>query len=1160
MPPKISVVVPMYNVAAYVETCLESLARQSVTDLEVIMVDDGSTDETLALATPFAERDPRFRLVTQPNGGLGQARNTGTDVATGDYIAFVDSDDVVPPHAYESLLAALESSGSDFASGNARRLASYGTSPAAFLSGIYQKTRLGTHVTKFPALINDRTAWNKLFRRSFWDKHSLRFPEGMLYEDMPVTVPAHFLARAVDVVDKTVYLWRVREGADLSITQQRTDLRAMRDRVRAVDLVSRFLAEHGFDDAKHSYDTNVLRDDLRYFLDVLPAAEDDFRDAFLDLANDYLDRADPEVATPLPALQRLKWHFVRRRALPPLLEVLYFQDEDADRTPPVRRGESWYGDYPFLDDASVGVPRDVYRVDDELAAASGLDDVSWSSGGGLVVVGWAYVEGIGAPARRSQQVRVIVESGDERIGIVDATEVYRPDVTATAKTPTSLDWSGFQVEVPAEMLPPTEVVPASVRLTFEVTAGGVVRATSRPSWGDAVPERTASRGKGRRAVRARLSSAGDLEVALVQDRAMVRSCRWERGVLQVEGELRSDEPDGARLQVARRVGTAEIDYPLFIDRSGDRPTFLARVPVADLLGETDVSDEAGHTEASGDGVAWDFALVAKSRRRITMPPDVMEQTWTAAGHELSLERSRYGYLSLVVRSPRPVIASARWTADGTLAVAGTFAVPDGDYALVLRRRRGSEEHVWPLRHVDGRFDVSGRVVGIADPLQPAAMAPGRWDLGLRAPDGTVVDAVLDHGLLDELPVMTTVGARTLRFGASGYDTPMLVVGRDLAIDESGEYHQRRHVSEQSSRRRRRLRDSVLYLCHGGYEFSDSPRAIYDELVRRGADLEHLWVVRDGRFTVPPPARAVRADSADYYEALRRARYVVSDDYWPADAEPRRGQRFIQTWHGPWVKAHGDDIADHRPAWRAHRRFVQQRPEQWATVLSPAPAFTPVVRRSFPFAGDVVETGLPRMDLVRDDDGDADQRIRDRVGLGDKKIVLYAPTYRDHLTQGRTRFRLGQTLDLDTLRGGLDEDTVVLFRRHRNVVGRLASVGDPLVRDVSDYPSPADLVRMADVLVTDYSEIVFDQVSAGRPVVFFTPDLESYRDRVRGFAIPFEDEAPGPLLRTTGEVVEALRDLDAVRADYEKRYDAFASSYCSLDDGRAAARAVDALFR
>src|SRR5436309_14441323 len=173
---RISVVVPIYNVEEYLEPCLESLAAQTVEDLEVVMVDDGSTDGSRAIAEGFAGRDGRFRLITQPNGGLSAARNTGIDAAGGEFLAFVDSDDILPRNAYALLLWALENTGSDFATGNVHRLTRWVTSQSAFLAKTFAETRLKTHVTKYKPLLADRVAWNKLFKRAFWDRQQYRFP------------------------------------------------------------------------------------------------------------------------------------------------------------------------------------------------------------------------------------------------------------------------------------------------------------------------------------------------------------------------------------------------------------------------------------------------------------------------------------------------------------------------------------------------------------------------------------------------------------------------------------------------------------------------------------------------------------------------------------------------------------------------------------------------------------------------------------------------------------------------------------------------------------------------------------------------------------------------------------------------------------------------
>ncbi|MGB8942085.1 MAG: glycosyltransferase, partial [Streptomyces sp.] len=231
MTPRLAVVVPVYNVEEFLAPCLRSLAEQTMPDLEVVMVNDGSTDGSPRIAREFAAGDTRFRLIEQENAGLGAARNAGVREARGTYLTFVDSDDVVPRDAYERMLAALEESGSDFVTGNVHRLRSAGRSEQSpMFRKVMEKDRSGTHVTRDWDLLGDRIACNKVFRRDFWDKHALTFPEGVLFEDTPVMIPANFLAGAVDVLKEPVYLWRDRDG---SITTRRAKPRAVRDRTAA---------------------------------------------------------------------------------------------------------------------------------------------------------------------------------------------------------------------------------------------------------------------------------------------------------------------------------------------------------------------------------------------------------------------------------------------------------------------------------------------------------------------------------------------------------------------------------------------------------------------------------------------------------------------------------------------------------------------------------------------------------------------------------------------------------------------------------------------------------------------------------------------------------------------------------------------------------------
>src|SRR3954447_10460684 len=549
---RVSVVVPIYNVEPYLRACLESVAAQGLDDLEVIMVDDGSTDGSPAIAREFAERDSPSKLITPPHGGLGNARNNGAAIASGEFPAFLDSDDVVPPHAYELMLETLDKTGSDFATGNVHRLGSAGTSQTRFLARAFAETRLKTHVTRYTPLLADRIAPNKLWRMSFWREQGLRFPEQRLYEDIPVSLPAHFAARAVDVISDPVYLYRIREGADLteqSITQRRLEPQALLDRIAAVQDVRDYLDKHGSRRSKRLYDKSIVAEDLSYFLNVLDIADDHFRELFLERMNALLDTAARGTYRDLTAIDRLKWHLVRRRLMPELLEVLRFEKQRMRYTPPVRVGRRWYGDYPFRGDPRLRVPNSVYRLGDELAATSRVDNLRWE-GDDLVVEGFGYVSGIGAPERGSQRVSVaLLRKGRLRSVRLRTSGVrfktspaHRPDATASSRQAVAdLEWSGFVARVSAKRLRGLGRWRAGTwDLYVTVRAGGVTRRRMKFSLAGRRPARAVDHATPAHLVlRASPTVSGEVRVEALDRWARVDGHRVLDSELELAGDLRA---------------------------------------------------------------------------------------------------------------------------------------------------------------------------------------------------------------------------------------------------------------------------------------------------------------------------------------------------------------------------------------------------------------------------------------------------------------------------------------------------------------------------------------------------------------------------------------------------------------------------------------------
>ena len=1162
--PLVSVIVPIYNTEAYLRDCLESVAAQTVDDLEVIMVDDGSTDGSARIASEFAAGDARFRLVTQPNGGLGNARNNGAEHATGDFLAFVDSDDVLPPNAYELLLDPLRKTGSDFATGNVRRLTSIGTSQTRFLAKVFVEDRRKTHITRFRPLLADRIVPNKLWRRSFWEQHGFRFPEGMVHEDIPVVLPAQFAARSVDVVADPVYLYRIREGmhlSDQSITQRRLDQRALLDRVRAVTHVRDYLVRNGPRKARRWYEQSVVAEDLMYFLNVLDNADDEYREVFLDRVNAFLDGTGRHVFHELKAIDRLKWHFVRRRLMPELLQVLRFEKERLRDTPPLRVGRHWYGDYPFRTDRELAVPSSVYRLDKELSATPHVDALRWD-GDELDVDGYMYISGVGAPSAASQRVRVtLLRRGRlrairQRIAALrlETKPQHRPDATANSRQALcDLEWSGFVARLdPRRLRRGGRWRVGTWDLYVTVRAGGLTRRRVKFQLNALRPVRAVDRlVPGGPLLRAAPTREGGVSISVHPEWAMITDHRVEGDTVVLTGRIRVAASRPLALRAIRQGSRKKLDFP--VTRDGD--AFGVRVPL----------EELGAPRA---GAAWDLFVVGEGVRLPAAVGDEAALRLARQGEtELALDRGVDGAASLVARPPHAVLTGASWLDGGVLEVQGERA-PGMDGDLVLYNGHRLEQRVVPVREAgEGRFEARFEPARVPSPAGELPLREGVWELLLRPPGASPGEVAgltpmnAAPALYERLPLRSKVGHKAFALGLTFEQHAMVAAHRDLEDSERGGFHQRRlRETAYEGGRSAPLREAIVYSSFGGQQYSDNPRAIHEELLRRDAQLEHIWVVRDAMFRPPPGATVVRDGSREHYEAMATSRFIVTNDHFPEWFSRRSDQVCLQTWHGTPLKRLGFDMPEVRKSIRRAKQRWGEQAANWQYVLSPNRFSTPLLQGAYAIEGEMLETGYPRIDRLVRADRDQAGRVRAHLGIPEGvRTILYAPTYRDHIVDGRGRYRLDMHLDVERLRSAVGHDSVFLFRKHHRISDVVPATPDGFVRDVSDFPDASELLLAADVLVTDYSSMMFDFANTGRPMLFFTYDLDAYRDQVRGFYFDFAEQAPGPLLRTSDELASALADADAVREEYADRYADFVASFCELDDGLASARVVERVF-
>jgi CDP-glycerol glycerophosphotransferase len=215
-----------------------------------------------------------------------------------------------------------------------------------------------------------------------------------------------------------------------------------------------------------------------------------------------------------------------------------------------------------------------------------------------------------------------------------------------------------------------------------------------------------------------------------------------------------------------------------------------------------------------------------------------------------------------------------------------------------------------------------------------------------------------------------------------------------------------------------------------------------------------------------------------------------------------------------------------------------------------------------YDNEMLDTGYPRNDILHDTNRDKiAEHIRKQLGIPqDKKTILYAPTWRDDEFYAKGQYKFEMHLNLDMMKQQLGDEYVLLLRTHYFIADSIdVSALKGFAYNLSRYDDISELYLISDILITDYSSVFFDYANLKRPMLFFTYDLEKYRDVLRGFYFDIEKEVPGPLLFTTEEVIDAVKNIDVIHGDYNQRYQEFYHRFCEWEDGHAAEKVVKSVF-
>jgi CDP-glycerol glycerophosphotransferase len=339
-------------------------------------------------------------------------------------------------------------------------------------------------------------------------------------------------------------------------------------------------------------------------------------------------------------------------------------------------------------------------------------------------------------------------------------------------------------------------------------------------------------------------------------------------------------------------------------------------------------------------------------------------------------------------------------------------------------------------------------------------------------------------------------------------------------------------------------NAVFFESFYGQSATCNPLALDREFAATRPDVARYWSVVDASVEVPEGSIALIEGSADWWRIRGSARLLVVNDWLRNRFRKRRFQTVLQTWHGTPLKK----IALGRPGvtLRTALATIRER-SRWSIMLAQNPHSTAVFRSAYAFLGPIWQEGYPRDDALVGGDGAA---IRARLGIADDvTVLLYAPTWRDDRPEHIDH------LDVAAFTDALGPGYVTLIRGHSRTLRPGQDVRASNVLDVTGYPDVTELFLVADALITDYSSVMFDYSVTGKPMFFFAPDLEHYREQLRGFYFDLDEAAPGPVVQQSSELVALVLDRERVSAEYAVKYTQWQARFNPRDDGHSARRIV-----
>lgn len=365
-------------------------------------------------------------------------------------------------------------------------------------------------------------------------------------------------------------------------------------------------------------------------------------------------------------------------------------------------------------------------------------------------------------------------------------------------------------------------------------------------------------------------------------------------------------------------------------------------------------------------------------------------------------------------------------------------------------------------------------------------------------------------------------------------------------------------------------NTILYESFLGRNYSDSPKAIFNYLLEKDKDKwEHIWILNDKKLVENEQefknenVKIIKRFGWQYFYYITVSKYFILNMRQPKWLYKKAEQTILSTWHGTPLKRLVFDMENVTSANKNYKKDFYNQSRNWDYLIAANKYSEEVFESAFMYPKENILTyGYPRNDVLHNHTNDDKQLIKEKLNLPtSKKVILYAPTWRDDEFHSAGNYKFKLQMDLERMRREFGEEYVIALRMHYFISDNIDLTGfEDFAYDFSKYNDINDLYISSDILITDYSSVFFDFANLKKPILFFTYDIEKYQSLLRGFYIDVHNDLPGPLLRSNDELIDAIKNIKLTVEKYKEKYETFYQKYCYLEDGNATERIVDKVIR